>query len=212
MEPITLTTQRLTLRAPTTADIDAVYEACQDRDIQRWTTVPSPYRRADAEYYVSRVCAEGWRQGSEFTFGAVETADQDVLVAAIGLSMRSARTGEIGFWTARDHRGRGLMTEAVQAVVHWGFTRVPVDRIIWRAEVGNIASRATALRAGFVPEGVERAGILNNGVRRDCWVAALLPSDLGLPSADPYLPARTPAPVPEPARQPSPASGTTERQ
>ncbi|MFE4399897.1 GNAT family N-acetyltransferase, partial [Kitasatospora sp. NPDC056808] len=79
----------------------------------------------------------------------------------------------------------------VRAVAGWAFTEIPVDRVIWRAEVGNTASRATALRVGFVPEGVERAGLLNNGVRRDCWVAALLPSDLGLPSTDPYLPAPT---------------------
>ena len=170
-----------------------MYRACQDGAIQRWTTVPSPYRRADAEYFVNRVCPEGWRQETEFTFGAVDTAGHGALVAVVGLSMRATRTAELGFWTAAEYRGRGLMTEAVGAVTRWGFTRVPLDRIVWRAEVGNTASRATALRAGFVPEGTERAGILNNGVRRDCWVAALLPSDVGLPSEDAYVPARTPA-------------------
>ncbi|MFD6044077.1 GNAT family N-acetyltransferase [Streptomyces koyangensis] len=194
MEPITLTTARLTLRALTAADVDAVYRACQDGAIQRWTTVPSPYRRADAEYFVNRVCPEGWQQGTEFTFGAVDTAGHGALVAAIGLSMRATRTAELGFWTAAEYRGRGLMTEAVEAVTRWGFTQIPLDRIFWRAEVGNAPSRATALRAGFVPEGTERAGILNNGVRRDCWVAALLPTDIGLPSTDAYVPARTPAP------------------
>ncbi|MGW9326314.1 GNAT family N-acetyltransferase [Streptomyces koyangensis] len=194
MEPITLTTARLTLRALTAADVDAVYRACQDGAIQRWTTVPSPYRRADAEYFVNRVCPEGWQQGTEFTFGAVDTAGHGALVAAIGLSMRATRTAELGFWTAAEYRDRGLMTEAVEAVTRWGFTQIPLDRIFWRAEVGNAPSRATALRAGFVPEGTERAGILNNGVRRDCWVAALLPTDIGLPSTDAYVPARTPAP------------------
>ncbi|QNE82904.1 putative ribosomal N-acetyltransferase YdaF [Streptomyces sp. ADI98-12] len=210
MEPITLTTARLTLRTLTEADVDPVYQACQDPEIRRWTTVPSPYRRADAEHFVTRICEDGWREGTEFTFGAVDTVGYGALVAVIGLSMRGTRTGEVGFWTARQYRGRGLMTEAVRAVAGWAFTEIPVDRVIWRAEVGNTASRATALRVGFVPEGVERAGLLNNGVRRDCWVAALLPSDLGLPSTDPYLPAptttanRTPAPPAErgePARQ-----------
>ena len=199
MEPITLTTARLTLRALATADVDAVYRACQDGAIQRWTTVPSPYRRADAEYFVNKVCPEGWRQGTEFTFGAVDPAGNGALVAAISLSVRATRTAELGFWTAAEYRGRGLMTEAVEAVTRWGFTRIPLDRIFWRAEVGNAPSRATALRAGFVPEGTERAGILNNGVRRDCWVAALLPTDVGLPSTDAYVPARTPAARPAPA-------------
>lgn len=137
--------------------------------------------------------------GNRFTFGAVDTAGNGALVAAISLSVRATRTAELGFWTAAEYRGRGLMTEAVEAVTRWGFTRIPLDRIFWRAEVGNAASRATALRAGFVPEGTERAGILNNGVRRDCWVAALLPTDVGLPSTDAYVPARTPAARPTPA-------------
>ncbi|KPC96276.1 acetyltransferase, partial [Streptomyces sp. NRRL F-6602] len=59
MEPITLTTARLTLRALATADVDAVYRACQDPEIRRWTTVPSPYRRADAEHFVTRICEDG---------------------------------------------------------------------------------------------------------------------------------------------------------
>jgi len=39
-------------------------------------------------------------------------------------------------------------------------------------------------------EGVLRAGLLNKGVLRDCWIGALLPSDLPVPGALPYLPAQ----------------------
>jgi RimJ/RimL family protein N-acetyltransferase len=37
MDPVTLETDRLLLRAFTPADVDAVYEACQDEDIQFYT-------------------------------------------------------------------------------------------------------------------------------------------------------------------------------
>jgi RimJ/RimL family protein N-acetyltransferase len=81
------------------------------------------------------------------------------------------------------------MTEAARAVARWAFTRLAVDRLEWRAEVGNTASRAVAERVGFTVEGVLRCALDNQGVRRDCWVGSLLPSDLGLPSTAPYLPA-----------------------
>lgn len=45
-------------------------------------------------------------------------------------------------------------------------------------------------------EGEQRSGLLNKGVRRDIWVGALLPSDLGLPGAHPYLPATAPTAAP----------------
>ncbi|GAA3303124.1 hypothetical protein GCM10020295_50890 [Streptomyces cinereospinus] len=107
--------------------------------------------------------------------------------------MRSLGVAEIGFWTTRCHRGRGYMTEAARAASRWVFADQCVDRLEWRAEVGNTASRAVAEKAGFTVEGTLRAALNNNGVRRDCWVGSLLPSDLGLPSAAPYLPARAPA-------------------
>ncbi len=97
---------------------------------------------------------------------------------------------EIGYWAAKPHRGRGYVTEAVGALAHWAFTTAGVERLEWRAEVGNDASRAVAEKAGFVIEGIQRSGIANKGVRRDGWIGALLPSDLGLPTDRPYLPAR----------------------
>jgi hypothetical protein len=71
------------------------------------------------------------------------------------------------------------------------FTTLRAVRVEWRAEVGNAASRAVAEKAGVVVEGTLRAGLLNKGTLRDCWVGGLLPSDLGLPGPYPYLPARS---------------------
>lgn len=49
-------------------------------------------------------------------------------------------------------------------------------------------SRAVAEKAGFRVEGLLRASLYRAGSVRDSWVGALLPSDLGLTSAVPYLP------------------------
>lgn len=187
MEPVTLTTDRLLLRPVGPGDTDAVYEAVQDPDIQRWTTVPSPYLPEHAISFTEQLVPEGWSQGSMFTFGVLAGGE---LVAMLALTMRSLGTAEVGFWAAKEHRGRGYVVEATLTACRWIFTEVGVDRVEWRAEVGNHASRAVAERAGFTVEGTLRSGINNKGVRRDCWVGSLLPSDLSLPSTAPYLPAR----------------------
>lgn len=82
------------------------------------------------------------------------------------------------------------MTEAVKALTRFAFTTLGAIRLEWRAEVGNRGSRAVAEKSGFVVEGTLRAALLNKGTLRDCWVGAVLPSDVGLPSPYPYLPAR----------------------
>ncbi|AKZ56093.1 Acetyltransferase [Streptomyces ambofaciens ATCC 23877] len=187
MEPLTLATDRLVLRTVGRQDTEAVYAACQDPDIQRWTTIPSPYLPEHARGFTEQMVPAGWANGSLFTFGLfLPTGD---LAGMLGVTALSPGVGEIGFWGTREHRGRGYVTEATVAASRWAFTDRAIDRLEWRAEVGNTASRAVALRAGFTLEGTLRSAISNNGVRRDCWVGSLLPSDLALPSTAPYLPA-----------------------
>jgi RimJ/RimL family protein N-acetyltransferase len=187
MEPSTLTTDRLVLRALGPQDTEAVYAAAQDPDIQRWTTIPSPYLPEHARDFVERVVPDGWADDSGYNFGLFLPSGE--LAGVIGVTMPAPGTGEIGFWGTKEHRGRGYVTEAAVAVSRWAFTRRAVDRVEWRAEVGNTASRAVALRAGFTMEGTLRSAIINKGVRRDCWIGSLLPSDLSLPSTSAYVPA-----------------------
>lgn len=198
MEPVTLTTDRLLLRPVGPRDTDAVHAAAQDPDIQRWTTIPSPYLPEHARGFTEQLAPEGWANHSAFTFGVF--LPDDSLTGLLSLTMRSLGTAEIGFWTTREHRGNGYTTEAAVTASRWAFTHLAVDRVEWRAEVGNTASLAVARHAGFTLEGTLRSAIDNKGVRRDCWVASLLPSDLGLPSTTPYLPAPPhPGPTPNPA-------------
>ncbi|MEW1779211.1 GNAT family N-acetyltransferase [Streptomyces sp. NPDC086777] len=187
MEPVTLTTPRLLLRAVGPQDTDAVYAAVQDPEIQRWTTIPSPYLAEHARSFTEQMVPDGWSEGSMFTFGVFLPTGG--LAGMLALTMRSLGTAEVGYWTAKEHRGHGYTTEATLAAARWAFTRMAIDRVEWRAEVGNHASRVVAERAGFTVEGTLRSSLNNKGVRRDCWVGSLLPSDLGLPSAAPYLPA-----------------------
>lgn len=193
MEPITLTTDRLFLRALEPRDIDAVHAACQDPEIPRWTTIPSPYTREHAADFIERICAEGWRDDALYNFG-VFTRDNDALVGAMGLVRLvgalppPTRQAELGYWTAEPARGRGYAAEAGREVCRWAFESLCAERIEWHAEAGNEGSRAVALKIGFVMEGTFRSKIVREGVRRDSWSGALLPSDWGLPTATPYLP------------------------
>ncbi|MFJ7157987.1 GNAT family N-acetyltransferase [Streptomyces sp. NPDC101118] len=192
MEPMTLTTGRLLLRPWSPGDADQVHAYCQDPDIQRWTAVPSPYERHHAEGWTGELAPRGWREDTEYTF-AVCLADSGLLVASAGLHVHGPGKYEIGYWTAKEHRGRGYTAEAVDRIARWLFTDLGATRLEWRAEAGNTPSRAVAEKAGFRYEGLLRAALPQRGTVRDAWIGGLLPSDLGLPSAEPYLPHPTEA-------------------
>ncbi|GAA2514135.1 GNAT family N-acetyltransferase [Streptomyces gobitricini] len=189
MEPVALTTERLRLAAFTPAGAGEVLAACQDPEIQRWIAVPSPYERRHAADFAGRRVPDGWRDDTEYTF-AVRPREGGPLLASTSLHHPRSGAWEIGFYTVREHRGHGYATEAVLALARWAFTELGCLRLEWRAQVGNRGSRAVAEKAGFTVEGTLRAAMEHRGTVRDCWIGALLPCDLGLPSRLPYLPAR----------------------
>jgi len=63
VDPVTLETERLLLRAFAGADAESVYAACQDPDIQYYTPAPTPYLREDAEKYVGETAPQGMGHG-----------------------------------------------------------------------------------------------------------------------------------------------------
>lgn len=178
MEPVALHTARLELSAPQDADIDAIFEACQDALIQRYTTVPSPYERQHAEGFVAKT-AQWWAEASETTWAI---RHEGALAGMVGLHRLGAGTGsgELGYWMAPAFRSRGLLTEACRAVIDWGFSPdgLGLARIEWRAVVGNTASARTARALGFRYEGLLRS-VLRHGAdeRDDAWIAGLLAGD-----------------------------------
>ena len=172
---------------PTSADVDAIYAAWQDPDIQRYTTVPSPYARSDAEGFVSKV-AEDWTAGQHLTWALREDGG---LVGTIGVYRIDGKgSGELGYWVAPWARGRGVLLEAAREVVDWGFSPDGLDlaRMEWRAVVGNVASARGARSLGFRYEGTLRQALVGaNGQRDDGWIAGVLRSDDRMPQPWPVL-------------------------
>lgn len=186
MDAVTLHTPRLELSIPAEADIDAIFQACQDPAIQRYTTVPSPYRREDAEQFIVSV-AEQWAGDQHRTWAMRHEGE---LVGTIGLYRLSGKgDGELGYWVAPQARGNGFITEASRAVLEWGFSPdgPALVRIEWHASVGNVASARTARTLGFRFEGVRRQALTHAHGRDDGWSAALLTTDDRTPQPWPML-------------------------
>ncbi|MGW8566658.1 GNAT family N-acetyltransferase [Isoptericola sp. NPDC055881] len=184
MEPFVLTTDRVRLSVPTAADVDRIAEICTDPVIARWTTVPSPYTRADAEGFVDQFVADGWAEEKDFTWAVRAPGEDDgPVLAMVGMSREGAPgvqpAGELGFWCAPEARGQGLMTAAARLVVDWAVDPegLGLGVVRWRANVGNWASRRVAWKLGFRYEGMLRRFGAQRGVLQDTWVGSYVPGD-----------------------------------
>lgn len=65
MRPFTLGAGELLLDEPTEADVDAIAGYCQDPVFERFLTLPWPYARKDAEFFVNEYVPHGWESGTE---------------------------------------------------------------------------------------------------------------------------------------------------
>ncbi|MFE9918344.1 GNAT family N-acetyltransferase [Micromonospora sp. NPDC005553] len=179
MELVEIIEDGVLLRPWRETDAEAVHRACQDPDIQRWTTVPRPYRPEHAHGFVTEMSRKAWAEGTGAPF-AVCDPDTGELLGSSGLtSIGEDGTGEIGYWTAPWARGRGVMVRATRAVARWSFDTLGLRRLIWQAEVGNHASRLVALRAGFRIDGRLRLAdpaLLPGSA--DGWIGSLLPGEV----------------------------------
>ena len=166
------------LRLQADADLPAVISACQDPEISRWTRVPSSYGEAEAREWHERQ-ARARKEGAMLHLLVVDAAT-DRLLGSAGIVHADWDEGrcELGYWVARESRGRGVATRAVRLLCAWIFENLPVDRTGIHAEPENAASRRVAERAGFTYEGVLRSYFVNKGIRRDAASYSLLRGEL----------------------------------
>jgi RimJ/RimL family protein N-acetyltransferase len=119
-------------------------------------------------------------RGEEINFAVVDAADDDRVwggASIYDLDADQARAA-VGYWLAREARGRGIATRTLRLLAHWAFEQLAVARLELTCAPDNVASQRVAERCGFVREGVLRSHIPFKGGRRDTVVFSLLPGEL----------------------------------
>ena len=138
----------ITLRAKGRDDVDTLVAICQDPEISRWTRVPSPYTREDAEGWIA--ASELDRQVERAIDWLVEDAEGEVVASIAVQDIRADEgIGEIGYWVAAAARGRGIATRAVRLATEWALRDLGLETLELMTHQDNVASQGVARAAGF---------------------------------------------------------------
>ena len=157
-------------------DERAVFEACQDSEIQQWVPIPVPYRREHAHDWIADA-ESGWSEGRHGALAIADTSD-DTFLGAIGLGPIDEHRASIGYWVVPAERGRGVATDAVRLLGRWALPRLSLQRLELYHFVGNDVSGRVAEKVGFRREGILRAYVVLRGEPRDCVMYSLLVTDI----------------------------------
>lgn len=69
---------------------------------------------------------------------------------------RGIQCGTIGYWLGQDFQGKGIMSQAFEKVIEYGFRDLKLNKTEIRVATENVKSRALPERFGFKEEGVIR--------------------------------------------------------
>lgn len=170
-------TQRLILRKMTMRDASDVYRYARDKEVARHVLWEAHQSIWDSRGYI-RYLLYQYRCGEPGSWGIV-LQDTGRVVGSIGYMNYSAdnSTVEIGYSLSREHWGKGLMTEALTAVIDETFRVLGLHRIEAMHFTDNPASGRVMEKCGMLHEGHMRERICCKGVFRDVEMWAILRKD-----------------------------------
>lgn len=171
--PVLLETPRLLLAQPRPEEAERVLAFYEE---ERAHLEPWEPRRPDGFYtpgFWRARLAESWRDTDE---------DRAVRLFLVARRLRGVEAGRVvgscnltnvtrgalqgcslGYSLARDLEGRGLMREALEAVLPWAFAALGLHRVEASYQPHNVRSAGLLRRLGFVVEGYSRDFLLIDG-------------------------------------------------
>ena len=171
-----LRTPRLLLRAFTRDDAAALTAALGAREVSDTTlSIPHPYERSMADSWIAGLAAAFERR--ELAVFAVADGSGE-LVGSVALALGGDGQGELGYWTALPHWGKGYSTEAARALVAWGFESLGLHRVHAHHFARNPASGRVLRKLGMREEGVLRRHVMKNGRFEDVVCYGLAPGGM----------------------------------
>ena len=155
-------TKRLLLRPFQENDAEAFFACCQNPNLGNnagW----APHKTLNE----SREILHGAFIGQEGIW-AVTLKDTQQLIASIGIvpdpKRENPQVRMLGYWLDEPYWGKGYMSEAVQAVLNYGFNELQLSLITANCYPHNKRSQQVLKRNGFIYEGtLHQAELTYNG-------------------------------------------------
>jgi ribosomal-protein-alanine N-acetyltransferase len=158
-----LTTERLVLRAVTMNDAQDLLVLRSDVDVMRY--VPRNLAVSIEEIHAKiRMIEDAWHK-NEGIFWVIVEKPHNKLIGTIGYwrIMEEHYRAEVGYLLHPAFQGKGIMFEALQAVMDYGFTQMHLHSIEANIDPLNTASRKLVEKAGFVQEAYFKENFYFNG-------------------------------------------------
>lgn len=172
-----LETPRLRLRKLTMRDAQDIFAYSRDPQVAKYVLWDAQTSLADARAYL-RYMLRKYRMGEPASWGIEWKASRQI-IGTIGFMwiQRENAAAEVGYSLHRAYWNQGIMTEALQELIQYGFGTMNLNRIEAQHETQNPASGAVMRKCGMTKEGTLRQRLINKGRFVDVDLYAILRRD-----------------------------------
>lgn len=162
-----LTTERLVLRDLRPSDAEAVFALRSDPRVMEHVNRPLARTMEDASALITLI--NGMVAANDAVQWAITQKGDDAFIGLIGFwrIVKEHHYAELGYMLAREHWGKGFASEAIGAVLPFGFTTLGLHRVEAITRPVNAASIRALEKNGFVREAHFKQNILWNGAFHD---------------------------------------------
>lgn len=149
-------TGRLKMRKLSMRDASDVFDYASVPEVAEHVTWNYHRNIADSIHFL-RIITQQYEDGTPSPWG-ITVKENKKLVGTIGFHFWSPANhfAEVGYALSKDYWNRGIMTEALNAVLDFGFTRMQLNRIEAMCKLENAASEKVMLKCRMNFEGVMR--------------------------------------------------------
>jgi ribosomal-protein-alanine N-acetyltransferase len=166
----TLTTPRLILRQPVAGDAADLFSYLSDPEVQKYDSPNVPMREL-AEAVAAIEKARQHFASKRAILWSIALKDENRNIGWFGFYFEEQCTykTDLGYTVSRPYWRRGIATEAVRALMQFGFETLGLHRINVDTRMDNIASVRLMQTLGFTYEGVRRECVLNEDGSYQSW-------------------------------------------
>ncbi|KGX91378.1 GCN5 family N-acetyltransferase [Pontibacillus halophilus JSM 076056 = DSM 19796] len=170
----TLETERLRLRKLTLEDVEDIYEYGSNDEVTRYVTWDTHQSLSDSLQFVEFVLQR--YEEKEVAPWGIQLKETGKIIGTIDFVSRSPhhRKAEIGYVLSQEHWGKGIVPEAVNELLTFGFTKLDLVRIEARCFIENAKSERVMEKSGMTFEGILRKVMFVKGEHRDLKVYSIL--------------------------------------
>ena len=152
-----LKTKRLLIRELQEEDLADLVGQVDNLNVSRYLAlVVNPYTDEDGKWFINHCKEERAKDPRENYEMVIEFEGKLVGIVSLTKIDHFNGTGSIGYWLAEEFWRQGIMSEAANEMLRFGFEDLGLRRINCTAFVENEGSNAVIKKLGFEFEGVRK--------------------------------------------------------